>query len=146
MFKIYNWITHTHTNNGVGCHFLLRGSSQPRDWTCDASSISCIGKWILPHLGSPIFVTIVGSMSYPLIDMKPLWSSPFVFLWLSLFSLTKRFPMLTHDVACFSSLFPPGEGFLHWAGSKSGQKQTNKPSFRNEDLLKAGLIFPSAPC
>ena len=28
---------------GVGCHFLLRGSSQPRDWT----RISCIGRQIL---------------------------------------------------------------------------------------------------
>ena len=27
----------------LGCHFLLRGSSPPRDWT----HISCIGRWIL---------------------------------------------------------------------------------------------------
>ena len=32
-------------NTGVGCHFLLQGSFQPRDWTC----ISCIGRWILYH-------------------------------------------------------------------------------------------------
>ena len=28
-------------NTGVGCHFLLQGSSWPRDWTC-ASWSSCI--------------------------------------------------------------------------------------------------------
>ena len=32
-------------NTGVGCCFLLQGSSRPRDWTC----VSCIGKWILYH-------------------------------------------------------------------------------------------------
>ena len=30
-------------NTGVGCHFLLKGSSQPRDWTC-VSCVSCIGS------------------------------------------------------------------------------------------------------
>ena len=33
-------------NTGVGCHFLLQGSSRSKDWTC----ISCgfyIGRWIL---------------------------------------------------------------------------------------------------
>ena len=30
----------------VGCHFLLQGSSRPRDWT-HISCISCIGGWIL---------------------------------------------------------------------------------------------------
>ena len=30
----------------------LRRSSQPRDWTC-ISHDSCIGRWILYHLGSP---------------------------------------------------------------------------------------------
>ena len=42
-------------NNGVGCHFLLCGSSQPRDQT-HISCISCTGKQILYHqchLGSP---------------------------------------------------------------------------------------------
>ena len=29
-----------------------RGSSQPRDWT-HISYVSCIGKWVLCHLGSP---------------------------------------------------------------------------------------------
>ena len=36
----------------VGCHFLPRGSSQPRDWSC----VSCItGRYFLPlcHVGSP---------------------------------------------------------------------------------------------
>ena len=28
-----------------GCHFLLQGSSRPRDWT----HISCTGRWILYH-------------------------------------------------------------------------------------------------
>ena len=32
-------------NTGVSCHFLLRGSSRPRDRTC----VSCIGRWILYH-------------------------------------------------------------------------------------------------
>ena len=32
-------------NTGVGCHALLQGPSQPRDWTC----ISCTGKWTLHH-------------------------------------------------------------------------------------------------
>ena len=32
-------------NTGVGCHSLLQGSSQPRDWTC----ISCIDRQILYH-------------------------------------------------------------------------------------------------
>ena len=33
-------------NIGVGCHFLLQGSFQPRDWTC-ISGVSYIGKQIL---------------------------------------------------------------------------------------------------
>ena len=40
-------------NTGVGCHALLQGSSQPRDWSC----VSCIGRQILNccwHLGSPL--------------------------------------------------------------------------------------------
>ena len=36
-------------NTGVGCRFLSRGSSRPRDRTC----ISCIGRWILHHWGTP---------------------------------------------------------------------------------------------
>ena len=32
-------------NTGVGCHFFLQGSSQPRDWTC----ISCVCRRILHH-------------------------------------------------------------------------------------------------
>ena len=32
-------------NTGVGCHFLLQGSSQLRDWIC----IFCIGRRILYH-------------------------------------------------------------------------------------------------
>ena len=32
-------------NTGVGCHFLLQGSSQPRDRT----HISWVGRWILCH-------------------------------------------------------------------------------------------------
>ena len=35
-------------NTGVGCHFLLQGSSWPRDWT----HISCI-SYQLCHMGSP---------------------------------------------------------------------------------------------
>ena len=35
-------------NTGVGCHFLLQGSSLPRGWT-SASYVSCIGRWILYH-------------------------------------------------------------------------------------------------
>ena len=35
-------------NTGVSCHFLLQGTSQPRDWTC-VSCISHIGKQILYH-------------------------------------------------------------------------------------------------
>ena len=30
-------------NSGVGCHFLLQGSSQPKDGTC-VSYVSCIGQ------------------------------------------------------------------------------------------------------
>ena len=33
-------------NTGMDCHFLLQGSSQPRDWTC----ISSISRRILCHL------------------------------------------------------------------------------------------------
>ena len=32
-------------NTRLGSHFLLRGYSQPRDWTC----VSCIGRQILYH-------------------------------------------------------------------------------------------------
>ena len=32
-------------NTGVGCHFLLRRSFQPKDQTC----ISCICRWVLYH-------------------------------------------------------------------------------------------------
>ena len=35
-------------NSGVGCHFLLRGSFQLREWTCK-SCTSCIGRHILYH-------------------------------------------------------------------------------------------------
>ena len=35
-------------NIGLGCHFLLEGSSSPRDWTC----IFCIGRRILYHLST----------------------------------------------------------------------------------------------
>ena len=35
-------------NTGVGCHFLLQGSSWPRAWTC-ISCIFCIGRCILCH-------------------------------------------------------------------------------------------------
>ena len=35
-------------NTGVGCHFFLQGSSQPRDWTC-ISYVSCTGRWVLYH-------------------------------------------------------------------------------------------------
>ena len=35
-------------NTGVGCPFLSRGSSQPRDRT-KVSCTSCIGRWILYH-------------------------------------------------------------------------------------------------
>ena len=38
-------------NTGVGCHFLLQGSSRPRDQTY----VSCIGRWIL-YLGSPVII------------------------------------------------------------------------------------------
>ena len=30
------------------CHFLLQGSSQPRDWT-SLSCVSCFSRWILYH-------------------------------------------------------------------------------------------------
>ena len=33
-------------NTGVGCHFLHRGSSRPKDWTM-VSCVSCIGGQIL---------------------------------------------------------------------------------------------------
>ena len=35
-------------NTGVGCRFLLQGSSWPRDWT-PVSWVSCIGGHILYH-------------------------------------------------------------------------------------------------
>ena len=35
-------------NTGVGCHFLLQGSSWPRDQT----QVSCVGRWILYHWGT----------------------------------------------------------------------------------------------
>ena len=44
-------------NIGVGHHFLLQGSSRPRD-QIQVSCISCISRWVLlslNHLGSPSF-------------------------------------------------------------------------------------------
>ena len=46
---------------GLGCHFLLQGSSQPRDqiWV---SCISWTGRWILyplSHLGSPLLLIVL---------------------------------------------------------------------------------------
>ena len=35
-------------NTGVGCHFLLRGSSQPRDQS-HSSCVTCTGRHILCH-------------------------------------------------------------------------------------------------
>ena len=35
-------------STGLGCHFLLQESSQPRDWTC-ISCVSCTGRQILYH-------------------------------------------------------------------------------------------------
>ena len=35
-------------NTGVGCHALLKASSQTRDRTC-VSYVSCIGRWVLYH-------------------------------------------------------------------------------------------------
>ena len=35
-------------NTRVGCHFLSRGSSRPRNWTC----VSFIGRWVLYHWAS----------------------------------------------------------------------------------------------
>ena len=32
-------------STGGGCHFLLQGSSRPRDWI----QVSCTGRWILYH-------------------------------------------------------------------------------------------------
>ena len=39
-------------NTGKGCHFLLQGSSWPRDWSL-VSCVSCIGNQILYH-GFPV--------------------------------------------------------------------------------------------
>ena len=39
---LYPW------DSGVGCHFLLQGSSWPRDQTC-ISCVSCIGRQIIYH-------------------------------------------------------------------------------------------------
>ena len=37
-------------NTGVGCHFLLQGFSQPRDWTCThVSCVSCIAGGFFTH-------------------------------------------------------------------------------------------------
>ena len=62
-------------NTGVGCHFLLQGSSQPRDWTC-ISYVSCIGRWIfflpLSHLGSPPSWEGNGNLSWALTDGQDL--------------------------------------------------------------------------
>ena len=38
-------------NSGVGCHFLLQGSSQPRDQT-HVSCVSCPGRQVLYHYAS----------------------------------------------------------------------------------------------
>ena len=35
-------------NTGVGCHFLLQGTSRPRDPIC-VSCVSCIGRQVLYH-------------------------------------------------------------------------------------------------
>ena len=50
-------------NNGLGCHFLLKGSFQPRDQT----QVSCIGRWILyhqHHLGSLYLAVVVTSLGF----------------------------------------------------------------------------------
>ena len=39
-------------NTGAGCHFLLQGFSWPRDRT-RVCRVSCIGRWIPYHQGSP---------------------------------------------------------------------------------------------
>ena len=53
-------------NTGVGCHFLLQGSSQPRDWT----RVTCIGRWILYH-----WATWEASMSGAGCKLDLLWWS-----------------------------------------------------------------------
>ena len=42
-------------NTGVGCHFLLRGSSQPRDWTHNSYVFCIAGRFFIPlsHPESP---------------------------------------------------------------------------------------------
>ena len=35
-------------NTGVVCHFILKGSSWPRDWN-HISCVSCMGRWFLYH-------------------------------------------------------------------------------------------------
>ena len=48
-------------NTGVGCHSLLRGSSQSRDRIETQSWVSCIGRWVLYHWvtrASPIYVRV----------------------------------------------------------------------------------------
>ena len=63
-------------NTGVGCHFLLRGSSQPRDWTL-ISQVSCIGRWFttVPS-GKPIAIFISHTAKFR-VPSSPTPSFPF---------------------------------------------------------------------
>ena len=45
----------------VGCHFLLRGSSPPRNWTC-ISCVSCIVRQNLYHWATWEAVTLLGDL------------------------------------------------------------------------------------
>ena len=59
-------------NAGVGCHFLLQGSSPPRDWI----HMPCIARWILLPLsdqGSPICQFLVHPPALPGLLAFPLW-------------------------------------------------------------------------
>ena len=87
-------------NTAVGCHFLLQGSSQPRDWTC----ISCVvGRFFttepsgkpFPRIVSPkpsyspLLASIISSLCYGSLQLyRLLWTLESQGLCLVLFHLT----------------------------------------------------------
>ena len=68
-------------NTGVGCHFLLWGSSRPRNWTC-ISCISCIDRWIVYHWATLVtyFIHRISSV-YMSIPISPLIPYPPFLPW-----------------------------------------------------------------
>ena len=59
-------------NTGVGCPFLLQGSSWPRDWI-HISYVSCIGRWILLPLVPPGNYFYIKLRNLPAMQETPVW-------------------------------------------------------------------------